>query len=272
MLEADLWRTAVPIDLAGLITDLLAERAALDERVADLTEQQWQTPTPAAGWDVRDSVSHLLFFDAEALLALTDRSAFEAHLAELMTIEGWPNDLDVAPGRTLGGSGLLSAWRVERTSLMAAIASADPTTRVPWYGPAMSLASFTTARMMETWAHGQDVADALGLPPVVSERLKHVCHIGVGARAYAYLVHEQQDSGHPVRFELVGPAGDVWTWGPPDASDSVRGSALDFALLATQRRHLLDTSLVVVGDTATHWMSFAQAFAGGVGHGREPLA
>jgi uncharacterized protein (TIGR03084 family) len=262
----------VPVDLAGLIADLAAERAALDERVADLTEEQWQTPTPAAGWDVRDAISHLLFFDAEALLALTDPPVFQEHLTELMTIEGWPNGLDVAPGRALGGAGLLAAWRIARSSLMAAIAAADPSVRVPWYGPAMSLGSFTTARMMETWAHGQDVADALGLPPVVSERLKHVCHIGVGARAYAYLVHEREDSGAPVRFSLESPAGELWTWGPADAADAVTGSALDFALLVTQRRHLSDTSLSVTGDTATLWMSFAQAFAGGAGYGRAPLS
>jgi uncharacterized protein (TIGR03084 family) len=262
----------VPVDLTGLIADLVAERAALDERVAGLTEEQWQTPTPASGWDVHDSVSHLLFFDDEALHALTDTPAFEAHLAELLTVEGWPNDLDVAPGRTLGGAGLLAAWRASRTSLMDAIAAADPTTRVPWYGPAMSLASFTTARMMETWAHGQDVADALGLPPVVSDRVRHVCHIGIGARAYAHLVHEQQDSGDPVRFCLDGPSGETWTWGPADALDVVSGTALDFALLVTQRRHLTDTSLSVVGPTATHWMSFAQSYAGGAGYGRAPLA
>jgi uncharacterized protein (TIGR03084 family) len=262
----------VPVDLAGLIVDLAAERAALDERVADLTEEQWQTPTPATGWDVRDSISHLLFFDAEALLALTDPPGFEAHLGELVTVEGWPNDLDVAPGRALGGAGLLAAWRTSRTTLLAALAAADPTMRVPWYGPAMSLASFTTARMMETWAHGQDVADALGLPPVVSERLKHICHIGVGARAYAHLVHEQQDSGDPVCFSLESPSGELWTWGPSEASDVVSGSALDFALLVTQRRHLSDTSLSVVGPTATRWMSFAQSYAGGAGSGRAPLS
>jgi uncharacterized protein (TIGR03084 family) len=262
----------VPVDLAGLVEDLLDERAALDQRVADLTEEQWRTPTPAVGWDVRDSISHLLFFDTEALQALTDPPAFQEHLADLLTIDGWPNGLDVAPGRALGGARLLAAWREARTSLMTAIGSADPTVRVPWYGPAMSLASFTTARMMETWAHGQDVADALGLPPVISPRLKHVCHIGIGARAYAHAVHGQSDSGAPVRFSLVSPAGEQWVWGPADAADVVSGTALDFALLVTQRRHLSDTALSVVGGTATHWMSFAQSYAGGAGYGRAPLS
>lgn len=262
----------MPVDLAGLIADLTAERAALDARVGDLTEQQWQTPTPATGWDIRDSISHLHFFDTEALYALTDPPGFERHLSELLEIEGWPGELDVAAGRTLGGAGLLASWRAARLTLAAAISTADPSLRVPWYGPAMSLASFTTARMMETWAHGQDVADALGLPPVVSDRLKHVCHIGIGARAYAHVVHEQIDSGAPVSFRLLSPSGSAWTWGPADAADVVSGTALEFALLVTQRRHLSDTSLLVVGDTATRWMSFAQSYAGGAGHGRAPLA
>jgi uncharacterized protein (TIGR03084 family) len=134
----------------------------------------------------------------------------------------------------------------------------------------MSLASFVTARLMETWAHGQDVADALGHEPVVSDRLRHVCHIGVGARAYAYLVHGMTDGGAPVRVELTGPG--AGAWGPEDAPDRITGTALDFALLVTQRRHRDDVALTVTGPTAEEWMSIAQAYAGPAGTGRKPLS
>lgn len=141
---------------------------------------------------------------------------------------------------------------------------------MPWYGPDMSLASFITARLMETWAHGQDVVDALGAPPVVSHRLRHVCHLGVAARPYSFSVHGVEDPGDPIRVEVTGPAGEVWSWGPEDAADRVAGTAVDFALVVTRRRHPDDTTLSVTGAAARRWMSIAQCFAGPPGEGRRP--
>ena len=256
-------------DAPALLRDLEAEHTALDARVTDLTEDQWRTPTPAAGWDVADCISHLHYFDGTAVTALTDEAAFAAHVQQLFA-GGLDTIGDTDLARTGSGAALLAAWRAGRAELLERARAADPAQRVPWYGPPMSLVSFLSARLMEAWAHGQDVADALGLEPVVSERLRHVCHLGVGARAYAYLVHEVTDPGDPVRVELTGPGGGEW--GPPDATDRVSGSALDFALLVTQRRHRKDLALTVTGPTAEQWMSIAQAFAGPAGPGREPLA
>jgi uncharacterized protein (TIGR03084 family) len=256
-------------DLGSLLRDLEAEHAALDARVAALSEGQWRAATPAEGWDVADSISHLHYFDGTAVLALTDERAFAAHAQELLS-SGLDSGRDTATARGGSGAELLDAWRAGRSALLAGASAADPAQRVPWYGPPMSLPSFVTARLMETWAHGQDVADALGLPPVVSDRLRHVCHIGVGARAYAYLVHEVPDHGAPVRVELTGPG--AGAWGPADATDRVTGSALDFALLVTQRRHLDDVGLTVSGPTAEQWMAIAQAYAGPAGTGRKPLS
>jgi uncharacterized protein (TIGR03084 family) len=124
---------------------------------------------------------------------------------------------------------------------------------------------------METWAHGVDVSDALGRPVVVSDRLRNVCHLGVGARAYSFWQNGATDPGDPVRVALTAPSGETWSWGPEDAADAVTGSALDFALLVTQRRHRADTALQVRGSTAEAWLGVAQAFAGPSGGGRQPL-
>jgi uncharacterized protein (TIGR03084 family) len=132
----------------------------------------------------------------------------------------------------------------------------------------MSAASSLTARLMETWAHTQDVADALGVTREPTDRLRHVAHIGVGARAYSYAVNSQPAPTAPVRVELIAPSGATWTWGPADAADRVSGPALDFCLLVTQRRHRDDLALVVTGPSATEWMTVAQAFAGAAGPGR----
>ena len=134
--------------------------------------------------------------------------------------------------------------------------------RIPWYGPDMAVASSITARIMETWAHGQDVADALGAERPPTGRIRHVCDIGIRARPFSYRNRGLEPPETPLRVELVAPDGSVWEWGPPDAADRVAGPALDFALLVTQRRIAADTALVVEGDDARTWIGFAQAFAG----------
>ena len=134
----------------------------------------------------------------------------------------------------------------------------------------MSVASFITARLMETWAHAQDVFDAFGVARVPSTRLRHVAHIGVLALPNSYRARGLDVPDAAVRVELEAPDGTTWEWGDPDAADSVRGPALDFCLVATQRRHVADTALVVVGPVATEWIAIAQTFAGPPGAGRTP--
>jgi uncharacterized protein (TIGR03084 family) len=125
---------------------------------------------------------------------------------------------------------------------------------------------------MESWAHGLDIADALGVERVPTARLRHVAHLGVRTRGFAYLVRELDPPEAPIRVELTGPGGEQWTWGPGDAEQRVVGPALDFCLLVTQRRHIDDLALVAVGADAEHWLTIAQAFAGPPGAGREPEA
>jgi uncharacterized protein (TIGR03084 family) len=126
-----------------------------------------------------------------------------------------------------------------------------------------------TARIMETWAHGQDVADALGVRRTPTARLRHVAHIGVRTRDFAYMIRGLPVPSEQFRVELLGPAGELWTWGPDDAAQRVTGPALEFCLLVTQRVHREDTALVAVGEDANMWLTIAQAFAGPPGRGRE---
>ncbi len=252
--------------------DLVAEHADLDAIVGRLSEAEWDTPTPSPGWSVRDQVSHLWFFDQRALLALTDAEAFAADAATLLA--GGGTDASVVPGRQITGAEMMERWRADRAQLIAVARQVDPSTRVPWYGPAMGARSFITARLMETWAHGQDVADALGANRAPSARLRHVAHIGVRARPFSYVTNGREMPAGEIAVVLTAPDGTVLRWGPdaddPATSDVVRGPLLDFCLVVTQRRHHADTGLVVSGALATDWISIAQAFAGGPGAGRQP--
>jgi uncharacterized protein (TIGR03084 family) len=248
--------------------DLVDEHASLEELVRDLSEDQWDTPTASPGWTVRDQVSHIWFFDQRALLALTDPEGFAADAAALMA--GGGTDASVEPGRAVSGAEMLDRWRADRAELLRHARSVDPSTRVPWYGPAMAARSFVTARLMETWAHGQDVADALAVDRRPTERLRHVAHIGVRARPFSYATRGMNMPDADVHVALSAPDGATHTWGAPDADNTVRGPLLDFCLVVTQRRHVADTALEMTGDAAAEWISIAQAFAGPPGAGRQP--
>ena len=253
-----------------VLADLAAEHDGLAALVADIDEDGWRTTTPADGWDVADSVSHLWFFDIRAALAIRDHEGFARDTAEMMANFAKGGDPSVAHGRAVSGSQLFADWRADGAALVAAGRAADATVRVPWYGPSMSLASFLTARLMETWAHGVDVADALGKPVVTSARLKHVCHIGFLARPNSYRARNLPVPDANIAVHLVAPDGSTWAWGNDDAPESITGTALDFALLVTQRRHVDDTALVASGALAREWTTIAQAFAGPAGPGRKP--
>jgi uncharacterized protein (TIGR03084 family) len=252
----------------ALCDDLTAEHEDLDRIVSsgDLS-----VATPAPGWTVGDQLSHLWFFDQRAMLALTDPDGFARDAEQIAAaLADAGNDPSVEQGRALAPDELLEHWRRDRARLVDHARSIDPRARVPWYGPAMSARSFITARLMETWAHGQDVADALGATRRPTDRLRHVAHIGVGARPFSYVANGREPNPAPVRVELASPSGEQWTWGPDDAADRVTGPALDFCLLVTQRRHRDDVDVSAVGDAANEWLGIAQAFAGPPGPGRRP--
>ncbi len=247
--------------------DLVAEHEDLDGVVAGLDDAQWGIATPSPGWAIRDQISHVWFFDQRAVMALTDRDAFVADMAWIAANGG--TEASVVPGRSIPPAELLRSWRDDRQRLIDAARTVDASTRVPWYGPAMGARSFITARLMETWAHGQDVADALSVTRRPTARLRHVAHIGVRARPFSYAVNNMTMPDVDVAVRLTGPDGDAWEWGDlAGASETVTGPALDFCLVVTQRLNLADTRLEVAGDAAAEWMSIAQAFAGAAGQGR----
>ena len=255
--------------LDALLDDLQAEHDDLMAAMAGIRESDWDAPTPAEGWSVRDAISHLAFFDRVTTVAVTDADGFQAILDEASKDLGGYVDRALEDGRTKSGDEMREWFASERAALVAAFRAADPSMRVPWFGPAMSVPSKATARLMETWAHGQDVVDGLGLDRPPTARLHHVAHIGVRALPNSFRANRREVPETMVRIELVGPGGEAWEWGEEGADDRVSGSALDFCLVVTQRRHLDDTDLEVQGPVATEWMSIAQAFAGPPGSGRK---
>ncbi|AWZ16950.1 TIGR03084 family metal-binding protein [Streptomyces sp. ICC1] len=258
----------------AVFADLHEEGRELDALVGELTVPDWARPTPAPGWSLAHQIAHLHWTDRAALLALTDATAFAGLVEEAVKAPDTFVDAGAEEGAALAPAELLARWRAGRAALDEAIAEASPGAKFPWYGPPMKAASMASARLMETWAHGQDVADALGVRRVPTDRLRHVARIGVRARDYAYAVRRLAAPAEQFRIELTapGPTGsaEVWAYGPEDATQRVTGPALDFCLLVTQRAHRADLALTADGPDAGRWLDIAQAFAGPAGPGRAP--
>jgi len=260
----------MPADMRELADDLAAETTALRDMVADLDDGGWRTPTPAVGWTIGDQFSHLAFFDDAAIQSATDPEGFAAEMERAVTVGELTPDLIAERYRLLTGTELLGWFDASRRRLIKVFAELDPAMRLPWFGPPMSAASSLTARIMETWAHGQDVADALGQVREATGRLRHIAHIGVRALPYSFAANGLDVPPEPVRVELTAPGGQLWTWGPSQAANRISGPALDFCLLVTQRRHRDDTAVRADGPVAGQWLTIAQAFAGPPGAGRRP--
>lgn len=261
------------MDVNEVLDDLVAEQQALDTIVAGLTDDQWALATPSPRWTVTDQIGHLTFFDTTAALAINDTDAFVAHRTELISQfadELAVDDFTLGAFRRLSTADQLAAWRQHRDELAAAGRTLANDTRVEWYGPSMGSKSFLTARLMEVWAHGQDICDTVGATRSSTDRVRHIAQLGVITRGWSYIVRGEQAPEGDVRVELTAPSGDVWEWGPEGAHDRVTGAADDFCLVVTQRRHVDDTDLAVTGEIARDWMTKAQAFAGGATTGPSP--
>ena len=244
--------------LATVAADLRDEQEALDAVVSGIPDQRWTTSTPSPRWTVRDQIGHLTYFDGTAALAVTDPQRFNESISSLLA-----GDMDAETlHRHLAPGDLLAAWRSNRFALNDIASRLDGSERIPWYGPPMSATSFLTARLMDTWTHGQDVVDALGAERPVTDRLAHIVRLGFITRGWTYVNRREEQPLGDVRLELEAPSGTTWIHGPAEFSSVVRGPALDFCLVVTQRRHLDDTALDVTGDAARDWLTKAQAFAG----------
>ncbi|MFJ8075499.1 TIGR03084 family metal-binding protein [Streptomyces sp. NPDC096176] len=257
-------------DPAVVLDDLRSESDELDLLVGELSPGQWAAKTPAAGWTVAHQIAHLAWTDSAALVAVTDAAGFTAEVEKALAAPDSFVDDGAAAGAALPPAELLTRWRAGREALQQALRSAPAGARFPWYGPPMSAASMATARLMETWAHGQDVADALAVVRPQTARLAQVTRIGVRTRDFAFGVHGLTPPAEPFRVELDGPHGELWAYGPEGAEQRVTGPALDFCLLVTQRAHRDDLALRAEGEDADRWLDIAQAFAGPPGKGRAP--
>lgn len=250
-----------------LLGDLEEEIAELDALLAGLRPEQWTWVTESAGWAIAHQVAHLAATDHLMHLALTDEAAFRSQVAPEAASPSFTEEQWADPDL---GRLELARWRGAREMLLEDFRTVGPGSRMPWVGPSMSVASAITSRIMEVWAHGEDVRRAVGREGVPTKRLRHVAHLAVLARDFAFHNRGLIPPKELFRIEISGPDDDVWTWGPETAAQRVYGDAYDFALLATRRVHRTDAGVSAIGADTEQWLNIIQAYAGPPGEGRPP--
>lgn len=250
--------------------DALEEEGnALEELVTDIDDATWARATPAPGWSIAHQIAHLSWTDEAAAASLSstiEEGPFSTYILGALAGPESITDRTADEGAASPPQELLARWRDSRGRLDRAFRQeyqVEPR-KYPWFGPPMGLRSMATARLMETWAHGQDVADALGVERPASGGLRDICHLGVITRDFSYDINGITAPAGKFLIELKSPDGDTWSWGPDDGSaiGTVTGPALDFCLFVSQRREVEDLSLDFDGEEPRRWSEFAQIFAG----------
>jgi len=253
--------------LKAICEDLRQEYEVLDALVASRSVDEWHMLTPFNGWSVYDVIAHICFTDMNALLAMADPEAFNIHASKLREwAEVGKGQLMLFTYEEMGRpseDALLAKWRNIRWQLLSAAEAHSPKDRFPWYGPSMSTRSLITARLMETWAHGQDICDTFKVSRENTRRLRHIAHLGVQTWQWSFIVNQMEPPTLTPYIELTAPSGELWRWGDESAENSVKGEALDFCLLVTRCRHWQDLDLQCIGAAANAWLPIAQCFAGG---------
>jgi uncharacterized protein (TIGR03084 family) len=245
--------------------DFQAESDELLTLLEGLNDRDWQRETQFKHWTINDVVAHLHFFNYAADAALQDSDAFASLMREMTAA--------IKQGAThlafthawLGGArsrDLMKIWRDFYREMAGRFSIADPRKRVPWAGPTMSVRSSITARLMETWAHGQAVYDLVGIARNEFDRIKNVAVLGINTFSWTFTNRRMAVPAKMPYVRLIAPSGLIWEWGEADPKSYVEGRAAEFCQVVTQVRNIADTRLKVVGPIASAWMSIAQCFAG----------
>jgi uncharacterized protein (TIGR03084 family) len=244
--------------------DLLAEYDELNAILSTLTEQQWQQKSLFKGWSIYDHVEHLHFFDLQGLNAIKQPKTFEHYVAQFKEKAKVQSFVEIARDHIglQSHQQLLTKWSSTYLELIQYLQTFSTEQKLPWFGPPMSALSFISARLMETWAHGQSILDTLNIPRSGTERLYYIAELGVKTFSWSF-----KGKGLPVPaikpfVELTSPSGDIWQWNDPKSTSKISGSALGFCQVVTQTRNAADTNLMINGICAQQWLEVAQCFAG----------
>ena len=244
--------------------DLRDESEALYQIMTDLPDAEFTTPTGFKNWTFNDILEHLHIWNVAAYESCADEAAFDAFVDKVKAdiMAGNLKKFERTYINELAGQALLNTWHDYYIKMADAFSEVDLKHRVKWVGPDMSVRSSITARLMETWAHGLAIYDALGVVRQDSDRIKNIVVLGVNTFNWSFQVKGQTPSGPIPYIELTAPSDEIWKFGEPSDVSAVTGTASEFCQVVTQTRNISDTNLNLTGEVAKAWMTHAQCFAG----------
>jgi len=245
--------------------DFLDESEALLALVENLTAKELEQETAFKGWSINSVIGHVHMWNHAADLSLRDPKAFKEFFADVAGFlkDGNLNGFERKWLDGLSGPELVATWHDGFREIASHFAEADPSARVEWAGPSMSVRSSITARLMETWAHAQEVYDILGVERVNHDRIKNIVILGMNTFGWTFKVNGRDVPDSVPEVRLTAPSGAIWTYNEGSSAGQIVGSADEFCQVVTQTRNIADTQLKVEGGTAIEWMAIAQCFAGG---------
>ncbi len=251
-----------------ILSDLVAEQQSLDQFLQRVHEREWKLPTPAKGWTIHDTVSHLAAAETFSAIAITSGPEFDV-AGTVGDVQAWI-DAGVAEGRKKRYQAVIEWWRNGRADVVDALSRMEGTDRVPWLYSTMSAKTFATMRLMETWAHGLDIKAAMNGRIVLDEdeedpdadtpRLRHVAWLAHRLLPYAF---EQAGETYPaegIRVQLMGPRYTSYVFGPEHTDNTIKGTATDFCRVAVHRVDVSDTGLKAIGDGAETALRLLRAY------------
>ena len=245
--------------------DFRAECDALAEVLEPLRDEQYETATLFKQWTLHDVVAHLHISNWAADVSIhqpEDFDSFKETQAESRARGLSPRELTDEWFEGERDRAVYLRWRDYYPEMCDRLDGVNPKGRVQWVGPSMSVRSSITARQMETWAHGQEVFDVLGLERGEQDRIKNIVFLGLNTFGWTYAVRELSVPDVVPHLRLTAPSGEIWEWNETETINRIEGSAVEFCQVVTQVRNIADTRLHVVGAVAIEWMSMAQCFAG----------
>jgi uncharacterized protein (TIGR03084 family) len=249
----------------AIVTALAEQLTETTSLLDNLSAADWQAQTRCDGWTVADVVLHLAQSDEMAIASLRGTLPSGADVDNSGWTGGSSVDESVAlmveRERGATPSDLLTRWTSSANGLVALLGGMDLSTRVQWVAGTLSARTLATTRLSETWIHSGDIASAVGVTPIATDRLELIARLAWRTLPYAFGLAGKSMSG-PVAFRLVSPSGAEWDFVPDGAVvTTIAGTAVELCEVAARRVNPDATALRGDGPDASDVLALVRTYA-----------
>lgn len=208
--------TARPVTVlpkAEVLSALFAVWDDLEALLADLSDDQWQTPTPLPGWRVQDVVSHII--GTESFLQGLSAPAPDIDVSSLQHVRNEIGAMNEHWVLAMRGHSPAQMREELHAILQQRRAVLDDMSEQAWdevsFTPAGpdSYGRFMRIRAFDCWMHEHDIRDAIDAPAADSELATTTARLALDemSASMAFVVGKRAGApdGARVAIELTGP-------------------------------------------------------------------